>query len=194
MAIEPCEVEVTVRERHTRSLHFMESTTMQRCEVETEDQRFSIVIRKSERSLFLYDAPEGRGHLVRTFSIALGSTPVGAKQREGDGATPEGKYYITHKNVTSKYHLSLGLSYPNLADAQRGLEEGIIDKSEYDSIRRSLETFGKPLQKTALGGEIFIHGGGIKSDWTQGCIALDDSDIEYLFRHLPVGTGVTILR
>ncbi len=85
------------------------------------------------------------------------------------------------------------MSYPNLTDASNGCKQGLISKRQYQSIARSLAGFEKPLQNTALGGDIFIHGGGTASDWTAGCIALDDCDIEDLCARLPLRTRVTII-
>ena len=85
-----------------------------------EDQ-FRILIKKGERKLYLYRTENGKERLAKTYQIALGNNPTGTKRRQGDGATPEGDYYITHKNARSKFYLSLGVSYPNVADADRGL-------------------------------------------------------------------------
>ncbi len=154
---------------------------------------FRLVIRKREGQLLLYHSIDGREEIDRTLRIALGGQPTGTKTRQGDGATPEGEYYITHRNGASRYHLSLGLSYPNQSDAARGLARGMITRREYESISRAIKQLGKPPQTTALGGDLFIHGGGISSDWTAGCIALEDQDIEHLFALLPLKTRVTIL-
>ena len=148
-----------------------------------------IVIRKEKRSLDLYDGAV----LKKTFTIALGFAPVGDKQTEGDGKTPEGEFYIFTKNPRSSYHLSLGVSYPSKDDAHRGFAEGLISKKERDDIVAAIDARKMPPQKTKLGGEIYIHGGGSASDWTWGCPALNNEDIEELFAAIPVGTRVTIL-
>jgi murein L,D-transpeptidase YafK len=148
-----------------------------------------IVIRKRERLLDVYDG----GQLVRTFEMVLGFESSGNKEVEGDGRTPEGEFYVCTKNPESKFHLSLGLSYPSKRDATRGLAEGLITKDEHDEIVSALEEGGLPLQKTALGGEIYIHGGGTDGDWTRGCVALENHEIEDLFKMIPIGTKVTIL-
>ncbi|HUR96597.1 MAG TPA: L,D-transpeptidase [Pyrinomonadaceae bacterium] len=148
-----------------------------------------IVIRKKERLLEIYEA----GGLLKTFSMVLGFAPAGDKEVEGDGRTPEGEFYVFGKNSESKFHLSLGLSYPSKKDAARGLEAGVISESDHDEIAKKIDAGKMPPQKTALGGEIYIHGGGTASDWTQGCIAMKDDEIEELFRLIPAGTKVTIL-
>ncbi len=122
-----------------------------------------IVIKKKERTLELFDG----GCLVKTYKIALGFAPEGDKQREGDGKTPEGEFYIFTKNDKSKFYLSLGLSYPNVEDATRGLQDELISQAEYDSIAKAISEKKMPLQNTKLGGEIYIHGGGSNNDWTR---------------------------
>jgi len=148
-----------------------------------------IIIHKKRRKLELFDGKT----LVKTYEIALGKTPVGDKEIEGDGRTPEGKFYVFTKNDKSKFHLSLGLSYPNLEGAERGLSAGLITKAEYDAIAEAIAKKKMPPQTTKLGGEIYIHGGGTDGDWTQGCVALADDDIKKLFDSIPVGTPVRIL-
>ena len=81
-----------------------------------------IVVYKRERKLELYSNKT----LIRTYRVGLGFSPVADKMREGDGATPEGEFYIFVKNNKSAYYLSLGVSYPNVEDAERGLRDGLI--------------------------------------------------------------------
>jgi murein L,D-transpeptidase YafK len=147
-----------------------------------------IIIRKKRRTLEVYDG----GKLIKTFTVVLGFAPAGDKEIEGDGKTPEGEFYVFTKNAESKFHLSLGLSYPAKEDAKRGLDAGVITKSELDEIVSAIDNKTMPPQKTALGGEIYIHGGGTESDWTWGCVALKNEEIEELFTAIPVGTLVTI--
>jgi len=153
-----------------------------------EPREKHIVIRKSERQLFLYSDCK----LIKTYRIALGSNPVGPKLCSGDGKTPEGIYFICLRKEQSKYHKSLGLSYPNQADALRGLQCGLIDEDTYRYISSCEEKGIRPPWGTPLGGEIMIHGSGTDSDWTIGCIALSDSDIDDLWNNAPIGTVVTI--
>ena len=147
-----------------------------------------IVVKKAERKLFLYSGNK----LVRTYRIGLGLSPVGDKVRQGDRRTPEGDFYIFTKNDKSAFYLSLGLSYPNAAHAQRGLRDNLITKAQYDTIIQALNTGKAPPQNTKLGGDIYIHGNGAASDWTWGCVALEDADIRELFSVVTVGTPVTI--
>ncbi len=135
-----------------------------------------IVVLKSERKMQVYS---GDGILLKTYRIALGKNPVGAKHQEGDNKTPEGHYTIYAKNPESKYHKNLGISYPNGDDRSNALKSGI-----------------------ATGGDVKIHGlpNGVSSigklqalkDWTAGCIALSNEEIDELYDHTPVGTPIEI--
>lgn len=147
-----------------------------------------IVVKKAERKLFLYSDDK----LVRTYRIGLGLSPIGDKIRQGDRRTPEGDFYIFNKNDKSAFYLSLGISYPNAAHAERGLREGLITTAQYDAIKSALKAKKTPPQNTRLGGDIYIHGNGAGSDWTWGCVALEDRDVRELFQAIPVGTPVRI--
>ena len=153
-----------------------------------------LVVKKGERRLHLY-AQRGREpeRLVKSYRVALGTQPSGPKRDRGDGATPEGEYYVTHANPKSRFHLSLGLSYPNAHDAAEGLRRGLLSKAVQERIAEALARGARPPQDTRLGGDVFVHGGGVASDWTLGCIALADSDIDELFARVPVRTRVTIV-
>jgi len=147
-----------------------------------------IEVYKARRVLELFDGDE----LIKTYRVALGTNPVPPKEQEGDRATPEGSYFICLKNPNSKFHLSLGINYPNATDGRRGLKAGLISKQEYDAIRRAEAMHTAPPWNTKLGGEVFVHGSGSSSDWTWGCVALDDPDIEELYKLVPVNTPITI--
>jgi len=148
-----------------------------------------IVVYKSERKLEFYSDKR----LLRTYRVGLGFSPVADKKKEGDGATPEGDFYIFVKNNKSAYYLSLGVSYPNLEDAERGFRDGLINKAQRDSILEAIRKKTAPPQYTKLGGLIYIHGNGAGSDWTWGCVALENDDIKELYDAVSVGTPVTIL-
>ena len=147
-----------------------------------------IVVIKSKRQLKLYSA----GSLVRTYKVGLGLNPVDDKKRQGDRATPEGEFYIFVKNNKSAYYLSLGLSYPNIEDAERGLRDGLISQTQHEAIVKAIKRKATPPQNTALGGDIYIHGNGASSDWTWGCVALENEDMRELFDAVQVGTPVAI--
>ncbi len=134
-----------------------------------------ILIEKGARRLMLIS----KGDVLKTYKIALGGDPNGPKERQGDNKTPEGTYFIDSRNKDSQYHLSLHISYPNERDRKRAKELGV-----------------------SPGGNIMIH--GIKNgfswvgdlhtaaDWTKGCIAVTDEEIEEIARMAPNGTIVEI--
>lgn len=129
-----------------------------------------ILVLKEKRTMFLLNGNTA----LKKYDIALGGDPVGDKQIEGDQKTPEGVYYIDRRNPNSAYHLSLGISYPNDADVE------------------AAKALGKPP-----GGDIFIHGRagknrGFGSDWTAGCIAVSDDEIEEVYSMVRTGTPIVI--
>lgn len=129
-----------------------------------------VQVSKSDRKMYLFHNDK----VLKTYDVALGFAPEGHKQFEGDGKTPEGVYYITHRNPNSEFHLSLGVSYPNDAD------------------RAFAKAAGKPP-----GGDIFIHGGPKKKvsrrDWTAGCVAVTDREMERIYAMVNPGTPIHIL-
>jgi murein L,D-transpeptidase YafK len=147
-----------------------------------------IVIKKAKKKLLLYSEEK----LLRAYPVILGFNPVGDKIRQGDKRTPEGSYYICMKNPRSKYYLSLGLSYPSIQDAERGLEQKLISQGDYNRIIERISRKSIPPWDTPLGGEIFIHGEAEKWSWTYGCVALCNKDIEELFKVIALGTEVVI--
>jgi murein L,D-transpeptidase YafK len=149
-----------------------------------------IVVTKSKRQLQLNSAER----VIKTYRVGLGLSPVEDKVRAGDRRTPEGEFYICMKNPHSQFYLSLELSYPNQKHAERGHRDGLITQAQYNQIVSALNRKRVPPQNTRLGGELFIHGNGSQSDWTWGCVALDDNDIRELFAAVPVGAPVTIER
>ncbi len=134
-----------------------------------------VLIEKKERRLRVLS----KGEVIKTYKIALGGNPVGPKERQGDSKTPEGTYIIDSRNRDSGYHLSLHISYPNEKDKMRAKELGV-----------------------SPGGDIMIH--GIKNgltwvgashaevDWTKGCIAVADEEMEEIYKLVPNGTIVEI--
>ena len=134
-----------------------------------------VLIEKKERRMTLLS----KGEVIKTYKIALGKNPVGPKVRQGDNKTPEGAYIIDSRNGDSDYHLSLHISYPNEKDKLRAKELGV-----------------------SSGGNIMIH--GIKNglswvgashaeiDWTNGCIAVTDGEMEEIYKLVPNGTIVEI--
>ena len=147
-----------------------------------------IEVFKSKRELQVFSGDE----LIKTYRVALGTNPVPAKVRQGDRATPEGTYFICLKNAQSKFHLSLAISYPGPDDARRGLKDGLITRVQHDAILRAHAKRTAPPWDTRLGGEVFVHGSGSAPDWTWGCVALDNPDIEELYKLIPLRTPISI--
>lgn len=134
-----------------------------------------IVIIKSTHTMNLL----ARGQVIKTYKVALSPYSVGPKQRYGDHKTPEGIYSVDWKNPKSQFHLALHVSYPNAADRERARKLGVDP-----------------------GGEIEIHGLGAKfgwvgarhreTDWTEGCIAVTNEEIDEIWKLVPVGTTIEI--
>jgi L,D-peptidoglycan transpeptidase YkuD (ErfK/YbiS/YcfS/YnhG family) len=180
--IEASRQEVKVKENENITLQEMIETLEQKI-VSLEHKIFAlqtkpadkVLIEKKERRLTLL----AKGEVIKTYKIALGGDPIGPKERQGDNKTPEGTYIIDSRNNNSEYHLSLHISYPNEKDKMRAKELGV-----------------------SPGGNIMIH--GIKNgfawvsashaevDWTKGCIAVTDEEMEEIYRLVPNGTIVEI--
>lgn len=134
-----------------------------------------VLILKEARKIYLYNGDKK----IKEYNMALGFSPVGHKQQEGDGKTPEGIYKISGRNPKSAYHLSLRISYPNEQDRKKAQERGV-----------------------SPGGDIMIHGlpnklpfigkAHLLSDWTLGCIAVTNQEIEEIWELVPDGTTVEI--
>lgn len=143
-----------------------------------------IIVEKSGRRLTLLDAA---GRCLLQSPVALGKNPVGPKEREGDGKTPEGRYFVCLKKQ-GRFGPALGVSYPSVADALRQK----ADEALLSCLRAREAADQRPPWGTALGGEIYIHGGGTQGDWTAGCIALPDEQALLLYQLTPLGTPVEI--
>ena len=153
----------------------------------------TLVIDKARQSLAVF--VDGRRQAE--YPVSFGIDPVSDKYKAFDCATPEGLYFITYKNAVSRFHRSLGLSYPNLADAGRGLAFGVVSTAGYIRVREAVRASRQPPCDTGLGCGIAIHGGGVYRDgvrdWTEGCVALDNADMGRLFEAARVGDAVVIL-
>jgi len=147
-----------------------------------------LVVDKTGRTLTVLSA----GTVVKVYRIALGRRPDWDKVRQGDNRTPLGHFYVCNKNAQSNFNKALGLSYPNAEDARRGLAVGLITRRQELAILEAVEHGQQPPWNTKLGGQIMIHGGGTARDWTTGCVAMNDSDIDELFPLVPVGTPVVV--
>lgn len=140
-----------------------------------------VVIYKSSRELH-YD-----GKKIR---IGLGNHPDGHKLEDGDGRTPEGRYQVCSRESATQFGPWIGLDYPSREDAWLGRlrdQIGWLELTRWNWFWRA-----DPPQTTRLGGQVGIHGGGGRRNWTLGCVALDDADIKELFQRLPLGSWVEI--
>lgn len=129
-----------------------------------------VIVDKGNRRMHLLHHKK----VLKSYRVQLGFTPLGHKQFEGDGKTPEGNYFIDRRNPNSDFHLSLGISYPNAKDIARA------------------RALGK-----SPGGDIFIHGKpnkrkGTGPDWTAGCISVKNRQIERIFAMVKNGTPITL--
>jgi murein L,D-transpeptidase YafK len=134
-----------------------------------------VLVVKSERKLYLLDGDK----VLKSYSVSLGGHPVGAKIREGDQRTPEGEYVLDWHNPDSDYYKSIHISYPNAKDVARAKRLGVPP-----------------------GGDLFIHGqpnelmgfGKAPGDWTAGCIAVSDAEMDEIWRAVADGTPIEIKR
>lgn len=163
-----------------------------------DEPPYALEIDKSDRVLLVKNGEK----VTRRFQIASGKGGQGDKRIRGDNKTPLGVYRITDFNEGSAFHLFMRLNYLNVKDAFFGLKSRLISRPEFDRIVDSVRTDQRPPQNTPLGGAVGIHGLGEENadrlkvqrhlDWTQGCIALTNRDVNELRNYVAVGTKVVI--
>ena len=141
----------------------------------TPEQADSIVILKKDHHLELF----AKGKLIRTYKVALGQGGLAPKQKEGDARTPEGHYIIDSRNAASAYHKALHISYPNAEDRKRAAKLGV-------SPGGAVMIHGLPNGKGWVGAGHRLY------DWTLGCIAVTDEEIDEIWKLVPVSTPVEI--
>jgi murein L,D-transpeptidase YafK len=134
-----------------------------------------VIVVKSQRTLTLLS----HGSILHTYKVALGGSPVGAKEQQGDHKTPEGRYVLDHRNAKSRFYKSIHVSYPNEQDKQSASQHGV-----------------------SPGGDIMIHGlpngfGWLGAthrtrDWTDGCIAVTNAEMDEIWELVPDGTPIEI--
>lgn len=134
-----------------------------------------ILVEKANRTLTLYKARKP----IRTYRIALGGNPEGHKEQEGDSRTPEGRYIIDAKNPWSSFHLSLRVSYPNRNDRAAARKKGVSPGGQ-------IMIHGTP------DGLAMLQGVGAFRDWTAGCIAVTNAEIEEIYKMVDKGTPILI--
>ena len=144
-------------------------------ELPSEIQIDYIVVYKSKRQMAGYS----NGQVLKNYKISLGRKPVGAKEIEGDMKTPEGVYFINDKNPNSNYHKNLGISYPNTNDIEKAMRIGkpVGDNIKIHGLRNGIGFIGK------------FHRW---FDWTLGCIAVTNKEIDELYNAVSVGTRIEI--
>jgi murein L,D-transpeptidase YafK len=135
----------------------------------------SVVVWKAARKMTLFY----RGDSVAVYLVALGRNPVGHKERQGDGRTPEGVYRIEARNPASKYHLSLRVSYPSATDRVRAAQRGV-------SAGNDIMIHGLPPAFSRYGARHRAW------DWTEGCIAVTDQEIEEIYQAVQLGAVINI--
>ncbi|MEM6336689.1 MAG: L,D-transpeptidase [Bacteroidota bacterium] len=155
-----------------------------------------IYVSKNEQMVYVY-----RGHtLVEKLPADFGRSIKGDKIRRGSLAepehwrTPEGLFYISKKNPYSRFYKALVLNYPTPRHAARGLKSGLISRWQYADIVKAQMVFRNPPMNTPLGGWIEFHGDGVRgrANWTWGCVALENDDVDKLWELAEVGTPVLI--
>jgi murein L,D-transpeptidase YafK len=150
------------------AIFFFKKEEVQKVEIAQSDK---ILVKKSERKLYLFKD----GEILREYNISLGKNPIGDKMIEGDKKTPEGDYIIDWRNPNSKFHLSLHISYPSPEDIQNG-------KTGSNIMIHGLPNNLNFLEK------IYFQ----SRDWTDGCIAVKDREIEEIWASVKNGTPITI--
>ena len=161
--------------------------------------RTLVLIKKSTQTLSVIK----NGKQIQSYPCAFGVNPNGNKEKRGDNRTPEGHFYVTDKSQLDNHpylgNKWLGISYPDVSHAERGLRDALIDMYQYQSILSANEQGSMPPQNTSLGGWIGIHGGrddltktGV--NWTEGCIALLEKDLDELYALIDTGTEIIITK
>ncbi len=159
---------------------------------------YQILISKKNNELIV----EKAGEVVKKYHIASGKGGKGTKRRQGDSKTPLGVYRISKFKKSSRFHYFIQLDYPNLIDAWYGYKNKTIDANDFKRIASAYKKREEPPQDTKLGGFIGIHGLGEQNEkkltihqeinWTEGCIALTNEEINDLRQFVDVGTSVII--
>jgi murein L,D-transpeptidase YafK len=167
-------------------------------DVQATSGPYEIQIIKSKRLLLVKSGDK----VEKQYRVASGKGGRGDKKKMGDRHTPVGIYRIVESKDSEKFHRFLQLSYPNIKDAYYGLKNRMIGRAEFDAIVNATKSGGIPPQDTALGGAIGIHGLGDESgdrlylhhsnDWTEGCVALTNEQVDELSRYIGIGTRVVI--
>ncbi len=162
------------------------------------NDEYTIIVKKNDKELIVKKSDK----IVKKYHIATGKGGAGTKRKRGDSKTPLGVYRISKLNKSERFHYFLQLDYPNLIDAWYGFKNEIIDGNDFKKIANAYKKRRSPPQDTNLGGQIGIHGIGKTTkkklaiheelNWTDGCIALSNDDINDLMKFINIGTTVVI--
>ncbi len=165
-----------VKARAIANQHEISEEDLKKATIPANTSIDSLCLLKGKRQLWAFQ----NGRVVKIYHVALGSNPVGAKQLRGDGKTPEGHYFITDRSNNSRFYKSIGISYPNLQDIRYASSKG---KSTGGDIR----IHGWPNGYTEKDAKYLLP------DWTLGCIAVTNNEIEELYRSVVKGCPIMLL-
>lgn len=172
------------------------NSLLSRAIVPRHDSELWVLVEDREAALSVY---RGNRLLERFVPISLGRGGARPQRQRGDRATPLGEFRVNRFNRRSKFHIFIGLDYPTPTHARMALEAGVYSQRDYDDYFSYYRRHGYPPQDTVLGGFIGIHGvGGGDPDihqrfhWTDGCVAVTDSQVERLSSLIDIGTRVVI--
>ena len=159
---------------------------------------YTIEISKSDRILVIKQNEK----TIKQYNISHGRGGKGTKIRSGDNKTPTGTYRAIDFKTNSKFHFFIQLNYPNPLDAWRGYRNEVISAAEFKQIIQAYKRKSLPPQSTGLGGYIGIHGIGLMTaeksriheahNWTEGCIAVKNEEINELKKYITLGTKIVI--
>ncbi|WP_245184860.1 L,D-transpeptidase family protein [Halomonas salinarum] len=172
------------------------SSDTQRVSLNPGPQELWLLIDQSSSSLEIY---RGDKVVERFFPVSLGRGGVKRLRHEGDKSTPSGVFHINRVKLDSDFHIFLGIDFPTADHAREAWEAGMMSGREYGDFMSHLRRTGQPPQDTVLGGYIGIHGLGEadpeihrRFDWTQGCVAVTNAQIDHLTDLVTIGTRVVI--
>lgn len=164
-------------------------------EGQTQEDRWVLI----DTSAYRIDVFEGDRSILSFDNFSVGRGGVGPDRQQGDNRTPLGEFTIRWVNLESQFHRFLGFDYPTYPHIRRGYEQGLISHTEYLELGAAAKAGRVPRQDSRLGGYIGIHGLGPANpdlhnavNWTRGCIALTDAEIEQLMTYVDIGTRVVV--
>lgn len=189
---------LTLRQRHTAFVNYFILLSFSLLSPFVSGNTYELEISKTEQQLIVRNDTQ----IIKTYRIASGKGGAGTKRRLGDNKTPVGSYKIVDFKQDSKFHYFMQIDYPNLLDAWHGYKDKLISAKDFKQIASAYKNKKIPPQHTALGGYIGIHGIGDVTreklkihelhNWTEGCIALKNNEINELRQYVSIGTRVLI--